>query len=98
MSTDEADAIMWRMVMERKPLLQRGTVLGEELQRVGSALQVLGTHLTESLPPYAEVVFRLDKEHIALLDASKITELLTEAAKVTRRFKELSNKLDPLGV
>ena len=33
MGTDEADAIMWRMVKEKKTLLERGTVLGRSCCR-----------------------------------------------------------------
>ena len=98
MSSDEEATIIGRMVLDRNHLIRQGALLSSELSRIGSQLSILGEHLRRINPPYTSDDFRLTDDHYALLDATKIAQLLTEAAEVAKRFQALQQNMHRVGV
>lgn len=96
MSTDEEMAVIGRMVVERKDLTQRNAVLHAEIHRIGKGLEALGKELTSGLTMYA--THSLKPEEVALLDAAKLTELLSEKEAIAKRHQEINETLRQAGI
>ena len=91
MSSDETATIIGRMMLERKDLTQQDVALSEELSRIGEGLGILGRKLRGAFS-------RLEPEHTALLDAEKISGLVSDLAKVRERLQELNEGLERSGL
>ncbi len=90
MSSDEEMTIIGRMVTEKSSLGKRAIVLREEIGRFGDGLAKLSRRLIHT---YQIEEFELTSDERLLLDAARLSELLTELGSVSQRSAELSEKL-----
>jgi hypothetical protein len=93
MSSDEEMAIIGRMVTERSSLAKRDIVLREEIGRVGKGLEELSRRLVHT---YQIAEFELSGDERSMLDAARLSELLTELGSVSQRISELDKKLEKM--
>lgn len=98
MGTDEEMAIIGRMVTERRQLEQRGSALQDEVRRIATGLAAMGQTLTTNSSIYTKDFLHLTNEHISLLDAPKLTELLKEIETTGERYHDLRVQLHQAGL
>lgn len=97
MSTDEEMAIIDRMVVERKQLEQRGAALGDEVRGIARGLESLALTLEVSDAFDGNDFLHLTTEQIELLDAAKVTALLSDIEETGKRYRELRTALQRAG-
>jgi hypothetical protein len=97
MSTHEEMAIIDRMVVERKELEQRGAALGDEVRGIARGLESLALTLEVSDAFDGNDFLHLTPEQIELLDAAKVTGLLSDVEETGKRYRELRTALQSTG-
>lgn len=97
MSSDEEAAIIGRMVLERKELAKRETVLVEEVKRFSTQFSQVGGFLL-NVSSGMEESRKVDDSDAAraLLNIDKVNELLSDLDAVRNRLGELKKNLEKI--
>lgn len=100
MSKDEEATMIGRMVLERKELTQRATVLGEAIRDFAVRIRGIGNRLDHAGGSYQEepLVALTGEEVRTMSEHDKVNALLAENAEVSRRLKELNKKLTEINL
>ncbi len=96
MSSDEEVAIIGRIMLENKALSQRNAIIHEEVHRITNGLKALADRLISGHSMFMS--YKLSSEDIALLDVTKLNDLLNERAAIAKRHAEISETLKRAGL
>jgi DNA-binding transcriptional MerR regulator len=93
MTTEEQDAVIGRMVRERKALDERLIAIRHELHSIGLTLEELGKQLQMPGPDFV-----LTSKQSKALNAEEITTLVNDLKQTLALFKRLRDELEKIGL